>query len=707
MAKDTEKLIRQLSLISYLIAARRPISGAEIRHAVEGYSPMTEDAFARRFYADRVELDRLGITLTIERPIEVLQEPERYSLAPQQLQLPAIAFTDRELAALHTTLALLDGEFAYTAPLRLALQQLSPGHNAALDTPEQRSIGLAVKASAGDHDAAARLARIETAIFRRKTITFDYATTAASEAEACIVDPYHLLYQHGEFHLVSRCHGRDTVEVFELSRIRGKIAYATKADHDFAGPPAGFDAHSYANRAPWQHGAITATARIQVSGRIAWHIERHFARHGTVTPLQGTSDVVFETEYADSRQLVGWVLSLGGHAHVTEPPELEHELAERLELLHGRHRHPVFELPAAAKPGRDLEPQPSGAQPHRQPIDAAIRPEPVARLVALASILIQAGRAGERLEVREVCERMQITEGQLREDIDILNVVNFGGGCYVLYAEVTEGGVIEVDPEPYWDTFARPARLLPAEAKALVAAIDLIGEHLPNGSLTSAREKIVAALEFDPLEHGLQIAPTEGDDPEIARVISEAITRRRLLRLEYYKPSDDEYTTRQVEPYALVNGREGWYAACFDPARDDMRHFRLDRIRWAQVTDIAYRPRPSVDPAAELDGWLRTGELEASRIARVWITRERASRARDEQRIIQELCDGSVIVEVPFKGTAFLVRDILAEAGDAVVLEPADARRATCAAARRMQIPPTSRRTTSKGRATAATGASS
>ena len=72
----------------------------------------------------------------------------------------------------------------------------------------------------------------------------------------------------------------------------------------------------------------------------------------------------------------------------------------------------------------------------------------------------------------------------------MLNVVNFGGGSYVLYAEVDEeDGTIEVDPEPYSDTFARPARLLPVEAKALVAAIDLIGEHLPQGSLTSARDE--------------------------------------------------------------------------------------------------------------------------------------------------------------------------------------------------------------------------
>jgi proteasome accessory factor C len=683
MPKDTEKLIRQLSLICYLIAARRPVTGPEIRRDVEGYSAMSEDAFSRRFYADRDELQRLGIALTVARPIDAVGEPEHYSLRPEQFHLKAIAFTDRELAALQTALVLLDGEFAYAAPLRLALAQISWGRAKTLDAPElRRCIGLGVKASAGDHDAAQRLARIETAIFRRKTITFNYASTTPSATEPRTVDPYHLLFQNGRFQLVGRCHDRDTVDVFRLSQIGGRIAYATKAEHDFPGPPAGFDARSFANHAAWQHGQCTATAQIRVSGRIAWQIERHFGRYGTVTPVNGTSDITFATEYADSQPLIGWLLGRGRHAHITAPRELEAELAERVRLLYDRHREAVFAVAAPAD--RDIEPESPAVESRRPGADPAIRPEPLARLVALASILIAAGRAGQRVGVRELCERMQTSQEQLREDINILNVVNFGGGCYVLYAEIAASGEIEVDPEPYWDTFARPARLLPVEAKALVGAIDLIGEHLPDGSLASAREKIVAALGTDPLEQGLQFTTSDGDDTEIARVACEAIARRRLLALEYYKPSEDQYTTRLVEPYALVNGREGWYVACFDPDRDDMRHFRLDRIRDAEVTDTAYRPRPDIDPAAELDGWLRTGELGASRIARVWVARERAAWAREERHVAQELSDGSVIVEVPFKGTAFLVRDILAEAGDAVVLAPADAREAVRTAAARL-----------------------
>ena len=687
MAKDTEKLIRQLSLISYLMAERRPVTALEIRRDVEGYSAMNEDAFARRFYADRSELDSLGIALTVERPVDGVAEQENYSLRPENFHLPAIAFSDAELAALQTALSLLDGEFAYAEPLRLALQQISGGRANPLRAPGQRSVALAITASAGGHELSQRLAKIETAIFRNKTITFDYYTMASDRTGTRKVDPYHLLFR-GEFYLLGYSHERQALRVFRLSRIRGKVAYATKAEHDFKGPPEGFDPRPYANRADWQFGETDGCAEIWVSERIAWQIERHFGRYGEIQPAGTNGDIVFATPYADRRQLAAWVLRLGEHGRVIGPPELEREIGDRIELLRERHRGRGLKLAAPVVPGEGEQAEAdalAGSNGSSRRTETSIRPERFARLVTLASILIQAGRAGVKLDAADVCERMQISEAELREDINVLNVVNFGGGSYVLYAEIDDRGQIEVDPEPYSDNFARPARLLPVEAKALVAAIDLIGEHLPEGSLASAREKIVAALGSDPMEQGLHVADAGGDDSAIARVASEAINERRLLALDYYKPNEDEFTTRVVEPYALVNGREGWYVASFDPERDDVRHFRLDRIRHAQVTDRTYEPRPEVDPAAELDGWLRTGEVEASRIARVWVSPERARWAREERRVAQELADGSVVVEHPFKGVDFLVRDILGEAGDAAVLEPAEVREAVLAAVERLR----------------------
>lgn len=669
MAKDTEKLIRQLSLISYLMAEQRPVTALEIRRDVEGYSGMNEDAFARRFYADRAELVSLGIQLKVEKPSDGTSEQENYSLPPENFHLPAIEFTDSELGALQTALTLLDGEFAYAEPFRLALQQLSWGRPDPLKQPATRSVALGITGSAGGQELSARLAKIETAIFRRKTITFEYYTMGRDELGERKVDPYQLLFKGGQFYLVGYSHEREAIRVFRLSRMRGKVAYATKSEHDFE-RPSEFDPRSYASRADWQLGETGDTAEIAISERIAWQIERHFAEHGEFTA--GKSQVIFKTEYANSRQLISWLLGLGEHATLLSPPELCEELTERTELIVQRHSG-EFEL---AKEVRTPKAPPSDPVESNGRRESAIRPERFARLVTLASILIQAGRAGKRIPSAEVCERLQITDAELREDINVLNVVNFGGGSYVLYAELLDSGEVEVDPEPYSDNFARPARLLPVEAKALVAAIDLIGEHLPQGSLSSAREKIVAALGTDPVEEGLQVTSSTGDDSEISQVVSSAIAKQRLLGIEYYKENEDEFVERSIEPYALINGREGWYVASFDPAREAVRHFRLDRIKRAWLCDEKFEPRAEVDPAADIEGWPRTGEVESARRAKVWISPERARWAREERTVATTLSDGAVIVEIGFGSTSWLVREVLKEAGDAVILEPDDARKA-------------------------------
>ena len=281
MAKDTEKLIRQLSLISFLMAERRPVSALEIKQDVEGYSQMNDEAFARRFYADRAELESLGIHLKVDKPAEGYYEAENYSLPPENFYLPAIEFTDEELGALRMSLSLLDGEFAYAEPLRLALQQLSWGKPSPLDAPEERSVALAVTAGAGGRELSQRLSKVETAIFRRKTIVFDYYTIGRDAQESRKVDPYHLLYKGGQFYLIGHSHERDDTRVFRVSRIRGKVGYSSKAEHDFNRPEE-FDPREYATRTDWQLGDPIGRARIWLSNRIDWLALRHFGHAGEV-----------------------------------------------------------------------------------------------------------------------------------------------------------------------------------------------------------------------------------------------------------------------------------------------------------------------------------------------------------------------------------------------------------------------------------------
>jgi proteasome accessory factor C len=676
VAKDTEKLIRQLSLISFLMAQGRPVSALEIKREVEGYSDMNDDAFARRFYADRAELESLGIQLGVEKPGEGFFEAELYSLPPENFYLDAIKFSDDELAALSTALSLLsDGEFAYAEPLRLALQQVAWGHPNPLKEGERAPVEMAMTASAGGRELSQRLSKIETAISRRKTIEFTYYTMERDETAKRRVDPYHLVFRGGQFYLIGHAHERDAVRVFRLSRIQGKVGYASKAEHDFS-PPEDFDRRDYGQRADWQLGEVRGTAKIFVRDRIAWLIERDFGAYGELRPAKKSDGApgkgsVFETDYASPRELIAWVLRWRQNAQVLGPDELREEAESRLGLLHDRH-HNGFE--PAEIVDRPLREAPRRARSNGRG-EAAIRPERFARLVTLAGLLIDSAKRGERLGVADLRQRLELTGEELQEDIDLLNVVNFGGGTYVLYAEI-QGDEIEVDSEPYGDNFARPARLLPLEAKALVAAIDLFGDHLPQGGLQSARTKIIKALGHDPSEEGLEIAAGSGGDAEVARKVNEAIGASQVLDLDYYKENEDTFTKRSVEPYRLENGKEGWYVECYDLTKEGVRHFKLDRIKEATLSGQTFEPRPEVEEFAGVEGWMTHGEVPTAHVARVWVSPERARWLREERTVVEELADGAVVVELPYAGTSWLVREILRGAGDLVVLEPEDAREA-------------------------------
>jgi len=673
MAKDTEKLIRQLSLISFLMATGRPVSALEIKREVEGYSSMNDDAFARRFYADRAELESLGISLQVDKPAEGFFEAELYALPPENYYLPAIEFTDGELAALRTALVLLDGEFAYAEPLRLALQQVSWGRPSPLVEPDTAPIDVKLAPSGGGREMSQRLAKIETAISRRKTIEFSYYSLQRDELSDRKVDPYHLVFRNGQFYLIGHSHERDDIRVFRLSRIRGKVSYATKAEHDFA-PREDFDRRDYASRADWQMGEIEGTAKVFLRERISWLVDRDFGTYGKVrkaakgdgAPGRG---FIYETEYASGRMLTSWVLGWRENAELLEPADLAKDAAERLDLLRKRHRTDFDVANTVKRPIAEGNGRPRSSNGRSE---AVIRPERFARLVTLAGLLIGAAREETQLPVGRVLEELNVSREELHEDLDVLNVVNFGGGTYVLYAEI-DGDSIQVDPDTYGDNFARPARLLPLEAKALVAAIDLFGDHLPQAGLSTAREKIVAALGHDPSHEGLEIAPGR-DDSEVIRAVNDAIEKRRVLELHYYKENEDEFIKREVEPYQLVSGPEGWYLGCYDLGRDDTRHFRLDRMKEARVADDTFEPRDGVDERLAEQEWLVHGEVGTAGVARVWVSPNRARWLREERTVTDELSDGAVVVELPYGSTDWLVREVLKGVGDLVVLEPDDAR---------------------------------
>src|ERR1700692_472759 len=113
------------------MAERRPITARDVKSNVEGYSEMSDEAFARRFYSDRAELLSLGVPLQSQR--DEFTGEELYTLRSEQYFLPKLE--DEELAALQTAFYLLEGKFAYAEPLRLALQNLALGRPGFVEAP--------------------------------------------------------------------------------------------------------------------------------------------------------------------------------------------------------------------------------------------------------------------------------------------------------------------------------------------------------------------------------------------------------------------------------------------------------------------------------------------------------------------------------------------------------------------------------------------
>src|SRR5438128_8989608 len=143
------------------MAERRAITARDVKSNVEGYSEMSDEAFARRFYSDRAELLSLGVPLQSQR--DEFTGEELYTLRSEQYFLPQLELEDEELAALQTAFYLLEGKFAYAEPLRLALQNLALGRPGFSDPPTRTAMRVEVRDPGHSAEMQGTLSKLEAA----------------------------------------------------------------------------------------------------------------------------------------------------------------------------------------------------------------------------------------------------------------------------------------------------------------------------------------------------------------------------------------------------------------------------------------------------------------------------------------------------------------------------------------------------------------
>jgi proteasome accessory factor BC len=281
----------------------------------------------------------------------------------------------------------------------------------------------------------------------------------------------------------------------------------------------------------------------------------------------------------------------------------------------------------------------------------------------LAYLLTSCGEDREGvIQVQELVDRFSIPREAIEEHLSLLNLVNFGGGCYAVYAEL-QGEEVHVDKELFGDTFRRPPRLTPLEARAIRLALEFVGPMVAAGA-HSPLERVRAKLEqtFGAFDLTQTPAPHVGEEEGLVDKLTQAINEHKLVEIEYLKPEEQEVVIRTVEPYSIERRLPNWYVHAWDTERDQPRSYRLDRMRSAKVLKKSFEPREGFDPS----------ELHGATSARIWYS---PTVARWEiEKGARPLVDGAAIADRSVGSAEWLVGEVVSYRGEAIVLEPQELR---------------------------------
>ncbi len=680
--RDKDKLIRQLSLVTFLMSKRgRPVKADDIRRYVEGYDDGSKslEAFTRRFYADRDELARTGIEIESSR--DESGDGDTYRLPPENLFLPPVPFSREELAALHTCLYLLEGRFAYSRLLRQALQSLALGAGNTLDDPVTGSVAIDLPSAGFDAEVAKRQQKIDRAIEDRKTIRFTYHSFGSDRVEERLVDPYRMIYTHGDWYLVGYSHEREDIRMFKLRRIRGRITYLDKREHHFEAP-GDFHLHDYLDLEPWQLGTERGAAELRFSPRYGWWAQNNLARSGEIE-MHSDGSATYRTSYSNGNRICALVLARSNDTRLAGPPELKQQLAATLEKIAALHEGD------APEPAPALDPQPQGQSLSEQ--EAAgqpqVEPERFSQLAKTVTYL-EARLDGEEfvtLTVDEVCRDLGLGRNELEQAMAMLYLVSAESGGYLVNG-VIDGDSLRVEGFPHGELLKKPLRLTPREARAMLLAIDLVGGQIlagQNQSLETAREKIIAAA--GGLDHvdAIPIGESDKEDHDICRALNRGLAEHRLVEIEYLARSGGDIEKRIIEPYLVSGARGQWYLVAWCRARDGVRTFRFDMVKSARFLDEAFEPRDIDLNVYRNDPNLLSGGSTPG-LAQVLFSPAVARWVHEMQPGTLILEEGSALGGIQWFSEDWIIDETLRYCGEAVVIAPADLREKIRAAALRL-----------------------
>ena len=140
------------------------------------------------------------------------------------------------------------------------------------------------------------------------------------------------------------------------------------------------------------------------------------------------------------------------------------------------------------------------------------------------------------------------------------------------------------------DYFARPLRLTPPEALGLLSAgMAVAGTSHANPALARAVEKLASTVL--PEASGA-IGAELPAEPEHLETLRRAADEGRVVMITYLAVGTNRTTTRDVEPLMVYASMGRWYLSARCRRAEDLRTFRVDRIRVRSSSDRTSSTRP-------------------------------------------------------------------------------------------------------------------
>ena len=268
--------------------------------------------------------------------------------------------------------------------------------------------------------------------------------------------------------------------------------------------------------------------------------------------------------------------------------------------------------------------------------------------------------------VAELAAALGVSEQELAADLELLSVC--AADRYDPLTNVplyVEDGLVHVFGKmPGLD---RAVSLTPAEARALVAALQAVGRDSSDPLVATL---VTASSGVDATEIESVVRAAVSPDAGPYAVLASAAARRERVCIEYQGLGDPEPRARTIEPLAMQSERGVWYVHAFCRQAGALRTFRLDRIRTAEPIGKHFTPHHfdatgAVLPSESLPRAVVAFVPGVAPPEREW----------PGSRVVPTEGPGTV-VEVPYAGTAWIAREVASYLGDAVVLEPFEVREA-------------------------------